>query len=231
MTGLFRVISSELFPQSCFFMSCIGKTGTGFFDVTMCSSKKHGIHPLLTEPKKHEVNARRKHRLKEVIMMKKQMTISALILAAAVTGAVALCIGSPAPAANQAKALSEEELAAKYPLEAVRQHAVKAAQEMDLPDDRVYGIVTYGGEDHLMVAEEHKEEDHYGVEYIHTLIDTDGVDGYEPEPVDMYFECPVCKSYSSAIIYVDDSSTGRVFWCKCEEPWVIGLTISEDNIR
>ena len=116
-------------------------------------------------------------------------------------------------------------------MEAVRQHAVEAAEEMDLPDDRLYGIITYGGEDYLMVAEEHKEEDHYGVEYIHTLIDTDGVDGYEPEPVDMYFACPVCKCHSSAIIYVNDDSTGRVFWCNCENPWIIGLTIAKDNVR
>ncbi len=176
--------------------------------------------------------------------MKKQITVTALILTAVMTCAAAGSIGKTAKAAagstgnaaNEAGQSDlftprERELAKQYPLEAVRQHAIEASQNMDIPEDRLYAIVTYGGEDHLMIAEEHKEEDHYGAEYIHTMIDTDGVDGYEPEPVNMYFECPVCKSYSSAIIRVDDDSHGRVFWCKCEEPWVIGLAIKEELVK
>ena len=102
---------------------------------------------------------------------------------------------------------------------------------MDVPDDRLYGIITYGGKDYLMVADEHKEDGHYGVEYIHTYIDTDDVDGYEPEPVDMYFECPVCGTHSSAIISPDDDSPGRVYWCRCEDPWIIGLSVLKEEIH
>ena len=105
------------------------------------------------------------------------------------------------------------------------------SDKLDLPTDRLYGIITYGGEDHLMVAEEHKEDGHYGVEYIHTYIDTDGKDRYESAPVDMYFECPVCGAHSHATIRVGDDSFGRIFWCECEQPWIIGLTIAESEIH
>lgn len=151
---------------------------------------------------------------------------------AIITAFVCICAGVTAHASTQTTDESENQsLADKYPLEAVKQHALKAAQEMDVPDDRLYGIITYAGEDHLIVADEHKEEGHYGVEYIHTLIDTDGIDKYEPEPVNMYFTCPECGVHSSAIIRENDDSYGRVFWCNCEEPWIIGLSISNEEIH
>ena len=165
-------------------------------------------------------------------IMKKKVTLTAVMIAAAVAiGAAGFGTYSVRAGVRDGYVSEEESLAERYPLEAVRQHALAVSEEMDLPDDRLYGIITYGGEDYLMVADEHKEEGHYGVEYIHTYIDTDGVDGYEPEPVDMYFTCPVCGSFSSAIISPNDTSTGRVFWCKCEDPWILGLSIAEEEVR
>ncbi len=164
--------------------------------------------------------------------MKKKITFTVGLIAAAVAAGAAGFSAHTVRAGVRTEAVSSEEnLAERYPLEAVRQHALTAAEGMDVPDDRLYGIVTYGGEDYLMVADENKADGHYGVEYIHTYVDTDGVDGYEPEPVDMYFACPVCGVHSSAIITSGDTSTGRVFWCNCEEPWILGLSISEDEVR
>ena len=168
----------------------------------------------------------------EADSMKKRITFMAGLIAAAVAiGAVAFTAHA-APADDRIESEAEEKsLAERFPLEAVRQHALAVSEEMDVPDDRLYGIITYGGEDYLMVADEHKEEGHYGAEYIHTYIDTDGIDGHEPGPVNMFFTCPVCGSYSSTIIWPNDVSNGRVFTCKCENPWILGLTIQEDEIR
>ena len=168
----------------------------------------------------------------EADSMKKRITFMAGLIAAAVAiGAVAFTAHA-APADDQIESEEEEKsLAERFPLEAVRQHALAVSEGMDVPDDRLYGIITYGGEDYLMVADEHKEEGHYGAEYIHTYIDTDGIDGHEPGPVNMFFPCPVGGSYGSTIIWPNDVSNGRVFTCKCENPWILGLTIQEDEIR
>ena len=144
--------------------------------------------------------------------MKKATTAIILILA------VAMVFGLAACGTRTANVGDDHVLAAAIP------------DTPKLPTDRLYGIITYGGEDHLMVAEEHKEEGHYGVEYIRTYIDTDGVDNYEAEPVSMYFECPVCGMCSHATITVGDVSPSRIYWCRCENPWVIGVTIREDCV-
>ena len=164
--------------------------------------------------------------------MKKKIAFTAgMITAAAAIGAAGFSASYVHAGVRTGYISEEETLAERFPLEAVRQHALAAAREMDVPDDRLYGIITYGGKDYLMVADEHKEDGHYGVEYIHTYIDTDDVDGYEPEPVDMYFECPVCGTHSSAIISPDDDSPGRVYWCRCEDPWIIGLSVLKEEIH
>ena len=160
--------------------------------------------------------------------MKKRIKVISILLAA-VTAAV--WIGTSVYANTDIEENEGKSLAEEYPLEAVRQHGAAAAEEMDVPEDRLYGIITYGGEDHLITADEHKEDDHYGVEYIRTYIDTDGVDAYEPGPVDLYFKCPVCGSRSCSIIPVEWDSTGRVFWCKCDDPWIIGITIAESELH
>ena len=164
--------------------------------------------------------------------MKKRIAFTAGMIAAMVAIGSAASMAHAAQAGDQTEyETRERNLADEFPLEAVRQHALAVSEGMDVPDDRLYGIITYGGEDHLMVADEHKEEGHYGAEYIHTYIDTDGIDGHEPGPVNMFFTCPVCGSYSSTIIWPNDVSNGRVFTCKCENPWILGLTIQEDEIR
>lgn len=164
--------------------------------------------------------------------MKKRITFTVGMLAAAVVIGAVTFTAQAAPAGDRTGYESgEKNLADEFPLEAVKQHALAVSEEMEVPDDRLYGILTYGGKDYLMVADEHKEDGHYGAEYIHTYVDTDGIDGYEPKAVDMYFSCPVCGAHSSAIIWPNDVSSGRVFWCKCEDPWILGLTIAKDEIR
>ena len=164
--------------------------------------------------------------------MKKRIAFTAGMIAAMVAIGPVASMAHAAQAGDQTEYESRERnLADEFPLEAVRQHALAVSEGMDVPDDRLYGIITYGGEDHLMVADEHKEEGHYGAEYIHTYIDTDGIDGYEPEPVNIFFNCPVCGYYSSTIIWPNDISNGRVYWCRCEDPWILGLTIKEDLVR
>ena len=163
--------------------------------------------------------------------MRNRNKIMSILLAAAVAVTATVWIDKSVYAVTGIEENEEKSLAEKYPLEAVRQHAVAVAEEMDVPENRLYGIITYGGEDYLITAEEHKEKGHYGVEYIHTYVDTDGVDAYEPGPVDLYFKCPVCGSVSCSIIPVEVDSTGRVFWCKCDDPWIIGITIAEGELR
>ena len=164
--------------------------------------------------------------------MKKRIAFTAGMIAAMVAIGSAASMAHAAQAGDQTEnETRERNLADEFPLEAVRQHALAVSEGMDVPDDRLYGIITYGGEDHLMVADEHKEEGHYGAEYIHTYIDTDGIDGYEPEPVNIFFNCPVCGYYSSTIIWPNDISNGRVYWCRCDHPWILGLTIKEDLVR
>lgn len=164
--------------------------------------------------------------------MKKKSIFAAGMIAAMVAVGTAGFTARAVPAGVRTeKEAGDRNPADEFPLEAVKQHALAASEEMDVPNDRLYGIITYGGKDTMMVADEHKEDGHYGVEYIHTYIDTDGIDAYEPEPVDMYFACPVCGAHSAAFIVPDDVSSGRVFWCKCENPWVLGLSVAKDEIR
>ena len=164
--------------------------------------------------------------------MKKRIAFTTGMIAAMVAIGAASCTAYAAPAGDRTEYESgERNLADEFPLEAVKQHALAVSEEMNVPNDRLYGIITYGGEDYLMVADEHKEDGHYGAEYVHTYIDTDGIDGYEPEPVNMYFTYPVCGAHSATIISPNDVSSGRVFYGKCEDPWILGITIAESELR
>ena len=97
-----------------------------------------------------------------------------------------------------------------------------------LPEDRLYCVATYGGKDHLLVAQEHKLEGTYGKDYIHTFIDTDGSLLTEYARVDLHYRCPVCGYWTNT--YIEGSpegsfrSHGNVGICKCDNPWVIGIT-------
>lgn len=147
--------------------------------------------------------------------MKKFTSVATLILAVVMVFSLAACGKSNSSTA----AVGQDHMLAGA-----------VSDKLDVPTDRLYGIITYGGEDHLLIAEEHKEADHYGIEYIDTYIDTDGIDWYESEPVYLYFECPVCGSHCHDTIPVGAKSPGRIFWCECENPWVIGVTIAKEEV-
>jgi len=97
-----------------------------------------------------------------------------------------------------------------------------------LPEDRLYCIATYGGKDHLLVAQEHKLEGTYGKDYIHTFIDTDSNLLTEFARIDLHYRCPVCGFHTNTFIEGTPEGSFRthsnVGICKCNNPWVIGLT-------
>ncbi len=97
-----------------------------------------------------------------------------------------------------------------------------------LPEDRLYCVATYGGKDHLLVAHEQKAPGTYGKDYIHTFIDTDGSLLTEYARVDLHYRCPVCGFHTNTYIEGTPEGSfrthGNVGICKCDNPWVIGIT-------
>lgn len=102
-----------------------------------------------------------------------------------------------------------------------------------LPEDRLYCVATYGGKDHLLVAQEHKAEGTYGADYIHTFIDTDNSLFTEYARVDLHYRCPVCGFHTNTYIVGTGEgssfSKGNIGVCKCDDPWIIGITTNFDE--
>ena len=182
--------------------------------------------------------------------MKNMKTTLSIILVFAIIGLVA-CGGSPAGASTNKPTATTAETPAEKADTAEAAEPAKASpaadadlpmwekhpgfdipdySDLDVPDDRLFCVATFGGEKHLYIAEEHKTEGTYGKDFVKYYIDTDEIDAYETEDVSVYFECPVCGYWVPDHIREGDSAKTRIGICKCEQPWVLGVTIDSEQL-